>query len=162
MNVYAEIFDVFNKAKIKYLIVGGVAVNLYGYARFTGDVDILLALDSENLKRMNKLMEKRGYVPRLPVELHDLSDEKKLKNWIKTKGLKAYTFISADKPHLDIDILVEDSLVFEKHYKDKTVVEAWKVKLPVVSLDYLIAMKQNAGRDKDILDLKELLKLKDL
>ena len=91
-----------------------------------------------------------------------LQTEKKLKNWIKTKGLKAYTFISADKPHLDIDILVEDSLVFEKHYKDKTVVEAWKVKLPVVSLDYLIAMKQNAGRDKDILDLKELLKLKDL
>lgn len=47
MNIYAEIFKAFNDAKIAYLIIGGVAVNLYGYNRFTGDIDILLALDKK-------------------------------------------------------------------------------------------------------------------
>ena len=51
MNIYAEIFKAFNNAKIEYLIVGGVAVNLYGYNRFTGDIDILLALDKINLEK---------------------------------------------------------------------------------------------------------------
>ena len=37
--------------KIKYLIVGGVAVNLHGYDRVTGDLDILLQLEDANLKK---------------------------------------------------------------------------------------------------------------
>ena len=79
-----------------------LSVELPGYNRFTGDIDILLALDKENLVRMDKLMQKMGYSPRLPVEIQELHDTKKLKNWIKEKGLKAYTFINDKHPQLSI------------------------------------------------------------
>lgn len=42
MNIYANIFKNLNDAGIKYLVVGGIAVNLYGYKRFTADMDKLL------------------------------------------------------------------------------------------------------------------------
>jgi len=162
MNIYAEIFNAFNKAKIEYLIVGGVAVNLYGYNRFTGDIDILLALDKKNLEKMDALMKKLGYTPRLPVEIHELTDTKKLKTWIKEKGLKAYTFINNRRPQLDIDILVEESLTFGKQYSKKTKIKVWDTTLPVISLQNLISMKKKANRQKDLDDVKALLELKDL
>ena len=162
MNVYAKIFGAFNKAKIEYLIVGGVAVNLYGYNRFTGDIDILLALDKDNLGKMKILMEKMGYVPRLPVEIHELQDTKKLKSWINAKGLKAYTFINNKSPQLDIDILVEESLTFHKQFNKKTKIKVWDIQLPVISLENLINMKKKANRPKDLEDIKALLELKNL
>ncbi len=61
MRIFEKIFKEFNKTKIKYLVVGGVAVNLYGYARFTGDLDILLLLDKKNLEKMDKIMKKLNY-----------------------------------------------------------------------------------------------------
>ena len=160
MNPYAEIFSAFQKAKIKYLIVGGVAVNLYGYSRFTADVDILLALDEKNIQKMNSLMEEMGYVPRLPVQLHELRDQKKVQDWIKNKNFKAYTFLSSRGLRLDIDILAEESLKFEELYKDKSRIKIWDIAVPVVSMNYLISMKKKAARDQDLIDLKALLKLK--
>ena len=40
-----------NEAEVQYLIVGGLAVNAHGYVRLTRDIDIVLALESENALR---------------------------------------------------------------------------------------------------------------
>ena len=69
MNPYRELFTALNDAEIRYLIVGGVAVNLHGYRRFTGDIDIVLALDPENLEKVTTLMHNFGYIERLPIML---------------------------------------------------------------------------------------------
>src|SRR3989338_3219506 len=160
MNIYEKFFRALNKSRIKYVVVGGVAVNLYGYRRFTGDIDILLALDEGNLKKMDLLMKKLGYIERLPISLHSLSDKGQVKKWLKEKGMTAFTFISNKKIDLDLDILVEKSLYFMDFYENRTVIEAWGIKIPVVSIKALIKMKKEAGRDQDLLDLKNLLKYK--
>jgi hypothetical protein len=162
MNLYKKVFKNLEEAKIKYLIVGGVAVNLYGYSRFTGDIDILLALSSANLKKMDGLMHKLGYVERIPVSVKDLGDKKKLEEFMNKKGLKAYTYISSNEPQLDIDIIVKESMDFDQFEKRKTIVKVWDLELPVVNIDDLIKMKKKARRDKDNLDVNALLKLKEL
>lgn len=162
MNLYKKIFAKLEKAHIKYLIVGGVAVNLYGYSRFTGDIDIIITLDNENLDKLDKLMHKLGYIERQPINIKELGDPKRLKEFIKKKGLKAFTFISNDKPQLDIDIIVEESMDFDKYIKRKKTVKVWDIELPVCHIDDLIKMKKAANRDKDLIDLEALLSLKDL
>lgn len=162
MNLYKKIFKELEEAKINYLIVGGVAVNLYGYTRFTGDVDILLALNPSNLSRMDKLMHKLNYVERIPVNIKELGNKIKLNEFIKKKGLKAYTYISNTQPQLDIDVIVEQSVDFKDYDKGKTIIKVWDMKLPVVNIDDLIKMKKAAKRGKDLLDLEALLKLKEL
>ncbi|MFH1534199.1 MAG: hypothetical protein ABID64_04685 [Nitrospirota bacterium] len=162
MNLYKKVFKNLEEAKIKYLIVGGVAVNLYGYSRFTGDIDILLALSSANLKKMDWLMHKLGYVERIPVSVRELGNKKKLEEYMKKKGLKAYTYISSNEPQLDIDIIVKESMDFGEFEKRKTIVKVWGMELPVVGIDDLIEMKKKASRDKDNLDIKALLNLKEL
>lgn len=162
MNPFERIFRALNRARVKYMVVGGVAVNLYGFVRFTGDIDVLVALDVKNLEKFSQVMKSLDYTQRLPVNVHELGDRKKVRQWMKEKGLKAYTFMSPFKPPLDLDILVGESFIFEKFFKKKKMMRSWGIRLPVVAFDDLVRMKRRAGRGKDLLDLESLLELKTL
>jgi predicted nucleotidyltransferase component of viral defense system len=159
---YQSILREFQKQKLRYLIVGGIAVNLHGYPRFTNDIDILLALDHQNLAIMAGIMESMGYQQRLPISIQELGDENRMQTLMKEKGLIAYSFINAKEPQFSIDVLVGESLAFEKFSSHKMIAEAWGLQIPVVSIDDLIAMKKNSNREKDIQDVVALLELKDL
>ena len=63
MIFYEEIFWAFQKQKVKYVLVGGIAVNLLGSMRSTADLDILVEMSDDNLK--NAFW--RGWEPRLRV-----------------------------------------------------------------------------------------------
>ena len=43
-----NIWTIFNEKNVRYLTIGGLAVNIYGYTRNTGDIDILLEDTTEN------------------------------------------------------------------------------------------------------------------
>jgi predicted nucleotidyltransferase len=159
MNIFESIFRHLNNAKIKYLVVGGVAVNLYGYSRFTGDLDIIVLLEEENLKKLDHLMKQMSYSERIPVSLLELKDNKKVKGWLERKNLKAYSFIPPKDNLLQIDIIIEESLKFNNFYKNKTVKRIDNIAIPIVSLDDLVKMKKKAHRGQDILDVKSLNKL---
>lgn len=163
MNPYRALFKAMNDADIRYLIVGGVAVNLHGYRRFTGDIDILLMLDPENLEKMTELMRQMQYVERLPVHLQELSDPQKIQRFLEQKGMTAYTFLADAEERIDIDVLAAASLQFADYDQRKVMLDIDEtIKVPVVSLDDLIAFKKEADRAKDREDLAALLTLKGL
>ncbi len=152
-----------NEAGIRYLIVGGVAVNLHGHRRFTADVDILLALDEENLEKMTALMHAMKYVERLPIELKELNNQEKVKQLLEEKGMTAYTFLSNGRERIDVDVLASASLSFDSYDQHKVMLDIDEaVQVPVVSINDLISLKKEANRAKDIEDIKILLELKTL
>ena len=151
-----------NDVGVRYLVVGGVAVNLHGYSRFTGDLDVLVALDDANLDRLALLMEERGFTQRLPIDVRLLSDRKQVQQWIMDKGLTAYTFIDSKLPQFSLDVLAGESLDFDTFEQNKIVIEAEDLSIPVISIDDLIGMKRRANRQKDIEDVAALLELKGL
>lgn len=54
-----EFWSYLNKHKVKYIMVGGVAINFNGYQRSTEDVDIWLKDTKGNRERFRKAFE--GY-----------------------------------------------------------------------------------------------------
>jgi len=161
MNPYYSLFQALNQASIRYIVIGGVAVNLHGYRRFTADIDILLALDEENLKKMTILMHEMQYTERVPVALQELSDDAVVKQLLEEKGMAAYTFVSNGQERIDIDILATASLAFPEYEKHQVFIDvAENIKVPVVSIDDLIALKRDVDREKDREDIKALLDLK--
>ena len=162
MESYEPLLRAFSENHINYLIVGGVAVNLHGYPRFTNDLDILLTLDPENLDKMVTMMESMGYQQRLPIGIQELYDEQKARAFIEEKGLTAYSFIHDKYPQFNVDVLVAESIDFEKFSEHTMRAEVWNIDVPVVSIDDLIAMKKNSGREKDVQDVVALLELKGL
>lgn len=144
------------------MVVGGVAVNLYGYMRFTGDLDLLVLLEEKNLQKLDKAMRKLKYSERLPVSIMELSNEKQVKKWLKEKNLKAYTFNPPKDNPLQIDIIMEESLKFKEIAKRKVQRSIDKVKIPVISVEDLVKMKKKAHREKDLEDIRALVDLKKL
>ena len=152
-----------NDAGIRYVIVGGVAVNLHGHRRFTADVDVLLALDEENLEKMTRLMHSLNYVERLPVQLKELSDPKKVEEYFEQKGMTAYTFLSNNRERIDVDVLAGKSLSFDEYENREVLLDIDEgVTVPVISIDDLLALKKEANRAKDLEDIRVLLELKGL
>src|SRR3954452_1145289 len=49
---FREFLACLNRAGVEYLMVGGYAVNHYGYHRFTEDIDFWIAVSDANLDRL--------------------------------------------------------------------------------------------------------------
>jgi len=58
--IYEEIFREFELKDVRYLVVGGIAVNLYGYIRLTMDLDIMADLSDKNLWKVVEVMGQPG------------------------------------------------------------------------------------------------------
>jgi hypothetical protein len=153
---YEEVFKAFNKARIKYLVAGGLAVNLYGVPRMTQDLDCLVDLGPENIKKLLKALKSLGYVSRLPVNPELISDPAVRKEWITRKNMKVFSFYHRRIPVQEIDILITAPVNIELALKKKTIKRAGKLVIPLVSLRDLIKMKRKAGRLTDLSDIKML------
>ena len=70
---YLGIFKGLNAKKVKYIVVGGMAVNFYGIPRMTYDIDLLLYLEDENLEKFLNLMRGWGFKPKVPVDIMDFA-----------------------------------------------------------------------------------------
>ena len=47
------------RAQVRYLIAGGLAVNAHGYLRFTKNVDIVLQLIPDNIERARRELRRQ-------------------------------------------------------------------------------------------------------
>jgi len=70
---YLGIFKELNAKKLKYIVVGGLAVNFYGIPWMTYDIDLLLDLEDKNLKRFLSLLKDWGFKPKVPVDILDFA-----------------------------------------------------------------------------------------
>lgn len=49
---FLEFINLCNEKKVKYLVIGGFAVSVHGYPRYTKDIDIALEISLENATKM--------------------------------------------------------------------------------------------------------------
>ena len=157
---YIEVFEALYKAKIKYLVVGGTAVNLHGVPRLTYDIDLIISTDRENVISLNKTLKSLGYVPLHPVNPDNLWDINIVSDWIKNKNMTAFSFYHKKEPRKVIDIVVAHPLDFNKALKRAVVKKANGIKIFVASIDDVIKMKKVSGRPKDLSDAEMLREAK--
>lgn len=161
MFFYEEILREFHKQKVKYVLVGGIAVNLLGAMRSTADLDILVQMDDANLKKIIKTLTSKGYRVKQPVDPMQFVDRKTRENWIKNKHMKALNFYKENELK-EIDIIIESPVSFAEAKKSAIRIRAGDLALPVISIDKLIKMKKRTGRQIDKVDVEELKKIKKL
>lgn len=159
MIIYEEILRDFQKQKVKYVVIGGIAVNLLGSLRNTNDLDILVEMSDENLAKVVKILRRHGYTVKRPIDPLAIADEKTRKNLIKNKHMKAVNFYK-DEGLKEVDIIIDSPVSYQEASKDVIIVKAGKVGLPVMAIDKLIKMKKKAGRAVDRFDVAELTKIK--
>jgi len=156
------VFRELNRKKVKYVVAGGIAVNLHGVPRVTEDLDLVIYLGEENVSKFSEAMETLRYKPKIPVKIEDFGVKKNREDWIKNKGMIVFSLWNRNIPYRIIDVFVKDPIDFKELYRDKSNISAGEFKIPVVSIDHLIKLKEMAGRKQDISDIVSLKRVKKL
>ncbi len=161
MSLYLPLFKALDDASVKYVVVGGLATLLHGYARLTMDIDLIVDLMPEEAARTMKTLESLGFKPRLPVPAEQFADASKRKEWIEQKGMTVFSLYSPANPMLSIDVFVHHPIPFVELQAraERMVIDS--VPVYICSIDDLIALKQQAGRPQDLQDIEKLQLIKE-
>jgi hypothetical protein len=150
-----------NAAEVRYLVVGGLAVIAHGYLRSTADLDLLIQLEPKNILAAFQALEPLGYKPVVPVTAADFADPSKRNSWITEKEMKVLKLHSDTHRETPIDLFVSDPLGFDDAAKRMQWYPLGEgVPLPVCSYADLVALKLQASRPKDQLDLQNLKRIR--
>lgn len=139
---FKEFLQLLNLHQIKYLLIDGYAVSYYGYPRATADMDIWIAISSDNAKKIANALREFGFdVPELSNEIF-LQENKIIRMGVPPVRLEILTTISG------VD--------FETCYHQRTIDSIDEVKINIISLQHLKQNKKASGRYKDLNDLENL------
>ncbi|MDP8292265.1 MAG: hypothetical protein RAP41_01795 [Candidatus Orphnella occulta] len=159
MIIYEDILKEFQKQKVRYVVVGGIAVNLLGSLRSTADIDILAEMTDANLRKIVVILKSKGYCVKHPVDPMSLADKKTRQEWIKDKHMKAFNFYKKNSLN-ELDIIIDSPVTFEKAVKTCKHFKCGKITIPVISVDNLMKMKLASNRPLDKIDLEVLRTIK--
>jgi predicted nucleotidyltransferase len=144
---------------VRYLLAGGLAMNLHGVPRTTMDVDLVLALDEANLDLFIECARDLGLRPQAPVPLESLRDADARRTWIEQKNLIAFALGGAPGTPT-VDVLLKHALDFDQAFDRALVQQVENVPVRIASLDDMISLKRNTGRRQDEDDIAHLLRMK--
>ena len=152
-----------NAAEVRYLIVGGLAVNAHGYLRATRDLDLVIQLESANLRRGLECLFEIGYRLAIPVSVEDFADVSKREAWRVEKGMIVLKLWSDDHRRTPVDVFVYEPFDFSEEFEKACLSELQPgIFARIVSLEALIEMKLVAGRPHDLMDIEELRRVERL
>ena len=142
-----EVIERFNQVGVRYLVIGGQAVRLAGYPRFSMDWDIFIPpRDSRNIALINRLLGDDLDAPLLPLGPRG-------ENFIQTYqtrwGVMQFHLGGPTLPDFD------DA---EKRAVERATEEGVKVRC--LGLEDLLESKRRAGRPQDLEDVEFLKKTK--
>lgn len=133
--------------KVDFIIVGGHAVAFHGHPRYTGDIDIFVRPAAENAKLVMDALAAFGFGD-LAISIDDLS--------------KPGRTIQLGRPPNRIDLLTMISgVTFEEAWASRLHGDLGGHLVEYIGLEALIANKKASGRDKDLLDVKQLKRITD-
>lgn len=161
MSLYLPLFKALNDAGVKYVVVGGLATVLHGYLRLTVDVDLVVDLAPEEVTRAVHVLESLGYKPRVPVPAAQLADAAKRKEWIEQKGMTVFSFYHLSDSMLTVDIFAHHPIPFPALLARAERMAIAGVPVYICSIDDLIALKQQAGRPQDLIDIEKLRRIQE-
>lgn len=139
------------EARVEFVVVGGLALGARGVVRGTKDVDVVVARGGENPKRLAEVAVTTGG--------HVQKGDAMLGSAFSIAAAIAsgeQVAIETDLGRLDVVQGLTGVPSYEELRARATEVEVFGVSVPVCSIEDLRAMKEAAGRSRDIADLEDL------
>jgi hypothetical protein len=156
----ADLLQSLSDEQVQYVLVGGLAVQLHGFLRSTFDIDLVLAMNDENLVRFIAVAKRYGLVPAIPVPIDSLRNASQIDQWHREKGMLAFALREPQIGGSVVDVLVRPEVPFDRLMANAVVGELFARQVWIASIDDLLTMKRITNRPKDRLDIVALEKIK--
>ncbi len=136
MSEFENLIAALNRARVRYLIIGGIASVLHGVPRTTTDIDIALDPQKENVRRAVRALRDIGLV----------ADIEAVDDILSQGGVSA----SNDQ---SVDLLTAlPTGTFAGFWRRRKVFRYGRVRFPAVSKADQVRLLRAAGRKKDLED----------
>ncbi len=147
MNVFEEFKRVvleLEKQKVRYAIVGGVAMAFYTEPRFTQDIDLLV--ESEDFEKTKDILEKEGYFESAsPWTFRNVAIE-----------LHRFLKVLSTEDEMMIDILVANDQEVRRIIQDAVGADSEEGRVMVANKNDLIWLKRTRDSKQDQADIEKL------
>ena len=147
--------------KIKYILVGGLAINLYGIPRTTIDVDIMIELNNDNILNLINCFKANGFRFRQPIDEKKLIDKEYRKQLKEEKNVIVLTLENPNNPLEVLDFFIDNPIDFNKAYSRKKNLKVDDFEIYIASIEDIIEIKKISNRPIDISDIENLKLLKE-
>lgn len=139
---FKEFVALLKEHDAEYMIVGGYAVGVHGYPRYTGDLDIWLNPTPENAQRVLAALNDFGFGG-LNISLEDLTKENNV--------------IQLGQPPLRIDLLMSiDGVTFSECWADRKQETFDGSRMNFIGYHDLVRNKRASGRHRDLDDIENM------
>lgn len=139
---FLEFIRLLEEEQVEYLVVGGYAVGIHGFPRYTGDIDFFVAISERNAAKLLRVFEAFGF--------GDI-------------GLRCGDFLEPDfvveigREPRKIQVLTGiDGVTFDDCYGRRVEVAVGGMGMKFIGKDDLIRNKTASARSKDLIDVEEL------
>ncbi|MCP4665574.1 MAG: nucleotidyltransferase family protein [Deltaproteobacteria bacterium] len=147
MNVFEEFKRIvleLEEQKVRYVLVGGVAMAFYSEPRFTRDIDLLV--DSDDFDKAKAILEKDGYFESAsPWTFRNVAIE-----------LRRFLKVASPEDEMLIDILISKSEEVRRIIQNAIEAESEEGKVMLANKKDLIWLKRSRGSKQDLADIERL------
>lgn len=145
-----QLLERLTDAEVRFILVGGLAVNAWGYMRATQDVDVVPDPDQENLARLDAVL--RELEGRVDVGGR-LLDSDAISTFLRTGDR---TLVRTELGEVDVLQGLPQVPRYEELEKQAKEIDVDGLAVRVCSLDHLLAMKRVSNRPRDRDDIEAL------
>lgn len=146
-DTFLKVIDALAKAEVEYVLIGGYAVIIHGFPRFTEDMDLFIRLEQDNVARLRHALND---------VFHDMSLDE-----LTTDEIDQYPVIRYGAPNgFIIDIIARIGEMYAYEDIEYQEIEIDGHLLHIATPEMLYRMKQGTVRPQDQRDaafLKELI-----
>lgn len=146
--VIHDLVGLFDRLRLPYAIMGGIAVRAHGLPRPTFDVDFVLAVPRERLADLFAALKEAGYT--VPDQYHG--------GWVDSVGgmplFKVRLYLEGRGIDADVFLVEND---FQKEVMSRRILDEVEGKpVHLITAEDLILFKLLAGRPRDLLDIEDV------
>jgi hypothetical protein len=145
-----KFWEILNKNKVKYIMVGGLATLMHGYNRVTEDLDMWIDDTLDNRIKLRLAFKELEYGDYPSIETMQF-----VPGWT--------TFYAAG---IELDIMTEmkglENLSFEECLALAKIGDLNGIRVPFLHINHLIENKKVVNRPKDQMDVMHLEKIRQL
>jgi hypothetical protein len=139
---FKDFIQSLNTNQVRYLVIGGYAVAIHGYPRYTKDIDIWIGMSNENAIAILKALTDFGFGT-LDLTPQDFLTPRQV--------------IQLGYPPSRIDLITTpDGVDFETCYANRVDLDLDGMSVPFIDLENLKINKRASGRLQDLADLENL------
>ena len=104
LAAFEAVIQTLESADVRYLVADGFAVNAHAYIGLTMDLDLVIALDDQNIYKAFEALMQLGYRPSVPITAESFTKIEQRERWRKEKNMQVLNFNSSEFPATPVDI----------------------------------------------------------